>query len=101
LTPKVIDEESPLPPVKKSRKVVPKPARTEDEWQKLSSLKEKGFGWAYFLPFSPPASGLYHVNTSEIVKEFPGRSEGACKFHCYAHVKEKSEVFTREKVSLI
>ena len=49
--PKVIDEESPLPPVKKARKVVSKAAWTEDEWQELSSLKEKGLGWAYFLPF--------------------------------------------------
>jgi hypothetical protein len=46
-TPKVIDEESPLPPFKKSRKAASKPPPwTEDEWQKLSSLKEKGLGWA-------------------------------------------------------
>jgi hypothetical protein len=44
---------------------------------------------------------LYHANASEIVKEFPGRSEGACKFQYYAHYKEKSEVFGPEKVSLI
>jgi hypothetical protein len=54
-TPKVIDEESPLPPLKKSRKVVSKAAWTEDEWQKLSSLKEKGLGWVYFLSSSPSA----------------------------------------------
>jgi hypothetical protein len=48
-TPKVIDEESPLPPLKKSRKAVSKAAWADDEWQKLSSLKEKGLSWAYFL----------------------------------------------------
>ena len=36
-TPKLIDEESPIPPVKKSGN---------------SILKEKGLGWAYLLPFS-------------------------------------------------